>query len=196
MVAAARLFYHNGIRATGVDHLISEAGVAKMSFYAHFPSKKELVHAFLERRHAYWIDMFSREVEARLPSEGLAAIGSALLAWFTGDNFRGCAFINTYAEFGADFPESVAHKAELAEYVREIARRLELTNPEAVMEQAMIIIEGAIIRAQMGATNSLQPPLSGLLRLVESAFSARSCSENTADSQIAGTNRVGFKRLQ
>jgi len=59
---AQRLFYRHGIRAVGVDRIIAESGVAKMSFYRHFPSKRDLVIAFLERRHRFWMDWFTRRV--------------------------------------------------------------------------------------------------------------------------------------
>ena len=35
-----RLFCRHGIRAVGVDTIVEHAGVAKMSFYRHFPSKE------------------------------------------------------------------------------------------------------------------------------------------------------------
>jgi AcrR family transcriptional regulator len=39
--AAARLFYANGVAATGIDAIITEAGVAKMSLYNNFASTDE-----------------------------------------------------------------------------------------------------------------------------------------------------------
>jgi AcrR family transcriptional regulator len=170
LAAAASLFYRKGIRATGIDLIISEAGVAKMSFYAHFPSKTHLIQAFLDRRHAYWMDMFTTEVERRLEGEGLQAIGSALFAWFDGGDFRGCAFINTFAEFGEDFSEPAQHKAELEDYIRTIAHRLGLNEPENVASQAMVVVEGAIIRAQMGATAGLSDALASLLGQMSATF--------------------------
>eukprot|EP01031_Cornospumella_fuschlensis_P009142 gene9142-11228_t len=47
LVTAHDLFYRDGIRATGIDRIIAESGVAKLTFYRHFPSKDELVKAFL-----------------------------------------------------------------------------------------------------------------------------------------------------
>jgi AcrR family transcriptional regulator len=179
LAAAAKLFYRNGIRATGIDLIISEAGVAKMSFYTHFPAKTDLIRAFLDRRHAYWMDMFTTEVERRLPDEGLMALGSALLAWFSGGDFRGCAFINTFAEFGEDFSEPAQHKAELEDYIRTVARRLDLTEPENVASQAMILVEGAIIRAQMGATAGLGEALASLFGQMSAAYGVPTQSIST-----------------
>ena len=55
LVTAHALFYRDGIRATGVDRLIAESGVAKLTFYRHFPSKDDLVRAFLDYRHERWM---------------------------------------------------------------------------------------------------------------------------------------------
>ena len=46
---ASDLFYRRGVRAVGVDLIIQEAGVAKTSLYRHFPTKDDLIVAFLER---------------------------------------------------------------------------------------------------------------------------------------------------
>ena len=153
---ALRLFYSDGIRATGIDKIIAESGVAKMSFYRHFPSKNDLVRAFLEARHQIWMAKFQAAVERRFAAEGFAALAGALTEWFAEDDFRGCAFINTVAEAGAEFPQAVEHKRELEAYVRGLAERLSLPSPARIAAMAMIVIEGAIVRAQMGETGGLK----------------------------------------
>src|SRR6266481_9586237 len=47
---ADRLFYLQGIRAVGVDTIAAETGISKRTLYNHFPSKNELISAYLERR--------------------------------------------------------------------------------------------------------------------------------------------------
>jgi len=153
---ALRLFYQDGIRATGIDKIIAESGVAKMSFYRHFPSKNDLIRAFLEARHEIWMGRFRAAVERRLPKDGFAALAYALSDWFAEADFRGCAFINTVAEAGREFPQAVEHKRDLETYVRELAGRLSLPAPDRVAGKAMIVIEGAIVRAQMGLTDRLE----------------------------------------
>ncbi|MBI3311475.1 MAG: helix-turn-helix transcriptional regulator, partial [Serratia liquefaciens] len=37
LLTAHNLFYRDGVRATGIDRIISESGVAKVTFYRHFP---------------------------------------------------------------------------------------------------------------------------------------------------------------
>ncbi len=165
--AARRLFYRNGIRATGIDTIIAEAGIAKMSFYNNFPSKDDLVRAFLTARHEAWMAAFSGRVERHLEERGLAALAFALDEWFAEPDFRGCAFINTVAEFGQEFEGAMRHKVELEEYVQGIAVRLGLSTPGRVAGEAMIVIEGAIVRAQMGFREGLRDQAASLLQLIE-----------------------------
>lgn len=151
---ASRLFYQEGLRATGVDRIIAESGVAKMSFYRHFPSKTGLIAAFLNARHEYWMAWFTGEVDARINAGGdLEVIADVLEDWFQQPDFRGCAFINTVAEAGSASSEekdiAVRHKTDLAHYVKTLAQRLALPEPAKVAEDVMIIIEGTIVRRQM-----------------------------------------------
>ncbi|HMA51646.1 MAG TPA: helix-turn-helix domain-containing protein [Magnetospirillaceae bacterium] len=155
LTTALRLFYRDGIRATGIDRIIAESGVAKMSFYRHFPSKADLVRAFLAARHERWMGWFTAAVERRFATEGLAAIAGALAEWFAEEDFRGCAFINTVAESGAAFPAAVEHKRELEAYIRGLAERLSLPSPGGIAAKSMILVEGIIVRAQMGETAGL-----------------------------------------
>ena len=54
------LFSRHGIRAVGVDRIVAESGVAKMSLYRHFPSKDDLVLAFLQERERRWTNEWLR----------------------------------------------------------------------------------------------------------------------------------------
>ncbi|WP_373376646.1 TetR/AcrR family transcriptional regulator [Cupriavidus nantongensis] len=149
---AARLFYQEGYRATGIDRIIAESGVAKMSLYRHFASKNALIAAFLARRHDEWMAWFRQDVKARLAERPrLDVIADTLADWF-GRDFRGCAFINVVAEAGGDAQaqqQAAAHKADLEAFVADIAARLGLREPQAVGAEAMLCIEGMIVRYQM-----------------------------------------------
>jgi AcrR family transcriptional regulator len=152
---AKRLFYRDGFRATGIDRIVAESGVAKMSLYRHFASKDDLIAAFLDWRHDHWTSWFTAAVDARLArNEGLVAVADVLGEWFAQDDFRGCAFINAVAETGAtDDPrhleQAVRHKRDLERYLGIVAARLGLAAPEQVAEEAMLCVEGMIVRAQM-----------------------------------------------
>src|SRR5579883_3132744 len=98
---AAELFYRRGIRAVGVEEIVKQAGVAKISLYRNFPSKDDLVVAYLERRNAdfwhNWDETFGEY--AGDPSAQLNAIMSYLAHRTTQPGYGGCPFLNFCAEF-------------------------------------------------------------------------------------------------
>lgn len=101
ILATAHDQFHNvGIRATGVDTLIEEAGVAKATFYRHFPSKDDLVVAWLRDVRPRWFypvrDLAERA--ARQPHGVVPLIFEGVSRWLEDDGFRGCAFQNAAAE--------------------------------------------------------------------------------------------------
>ena len=69
------LFYAEGLRATGIDRVIAEAGVTKVTFYRHFPSKNDLILAYLNLRHEQWMAWFV----AALARHGAASKGAQAL---------------------------------------------------------------------------------------------------------------------
>ncbi|MGE7137662.1 TetR/AcrR family transcriptional regulator [Luteibacter sp. NPDC031894] len=152
---ANRLFYREGLRATGIDRIIAESGVAKMSFYRHFPAKRDLIVAFLETRHKEWMAWFRTDVESRLTKRGagLEVIADVLETWFAQPDFRGCTFMNSVAEAASEEPAIAGvvteHETELGDYIQELAQRLGLSNPKRVREAVMVVIQGSVVRALM-----------------------------------------------
>lgn len=95
---ATRLFYAEGIRGVGIDRIIAEAGVAKATFYNHFPSKDDLVLAYIEEQDRLGRDAvsaFPRQPPRKLIAAILGRISEAVV---TGD-YRGCPFLNAAAEY-------------------------------------------------------------------------------------------------
>ncbi|MBW8464342.1 TetR/AcrR family transcriptional regulator [Acidovorax sp.] len=154
---AHALFYRDGIRATGIDRVIAESGVTKVTFYRHFPSKIDLICAYLEYRHAGWIAWFAAALERhgaakRVGATGLNALVATLAEWFGRDDFRGCAFINSVGELGGTVPEVMEiaqrHKREMTDL---LAALLPPGAHRAQTAQAVtLVVEGAIVRVQMG----------------------------------------------
>jgi AcrR family transcriptional regulator len=95
---ATRLFYEGGIHAVGIDRIIAEAGVAKATFYNHFPSKDDLVVAYIEEQ-----DRLGRAAVAALPKQPPRAMISAIMGRIseavTVGGWRGCPFLNAAAEY-------------------------------------------------------------------------------------------------
>ena len=176
---AARLFYQDGFRATGIDKIIAESGVAKMSLYRHFASKNELIAAFLDRRHEFWMRWFVEEVEARFDQcAGLSVLAEALGEWFGQEDFRGCAFINVVAEAGSTgdpghLLQAISHKHSLEQYIYELAGRLGLQSPATVAADAMICVEGMIVRYQMMHDSTVVDSGKRVLAQIEAGASIR-----------------------
>lgn len=147
------LFYREGVRATGIDRIIERAGVTKVTFYRHFPSKNDLIAAYLDFRHERWMAWFS-DVLASLPRNvefPLEPIVSALKEWFNTPDYRGCAFINGVVELDGIGPwvaeVSLHHKHEM---MNAIANLLPTTEQGmGVAQAAAMAVDGAIIRMQM-----------------------------------------------
>lgn len=152
---ALRLFYAHGTRAVGIDRIIAESGVAKMSFYNHFPSKADLIAVFLEERHVRWMAWFRAGIEERRPkrSGNLAAVAGVLREWFETRDFHGCAFINILAETDRTSARerdiARRHKNELLELLIDQARKDGAARPTEAGRLALIVVEGAIVRAEM-----------------------------------------------
>lgn len=95
---ATRLFYESGIHAVGIDRIIAEAGVAKATFYNHFPSKDHLVVAYLEE-----MDRLGRAAVAALPKQAprkmISAIMERISEAVVAGRWRGCPFLNAAAEY-------------------------------------------------------------------------------------------------
>lgn len=152
---ALRLFYAHGTRAVGIDRIIAESGVAKMSFYNHFPSKADLIAAFLEERHRRWMDWFSRAITTRKTKAGsnLTAVADVLREWFAAPDFHGCAFINILAETDRtnERERTIArnHKRDLQALLTQLARNDGVPRPGDAARLALTVVEGAIVRAEM-----------------------------------------------
>jgi AcrR family transcriptional regulator len=151
---ASKLFYQKGIRATGVDRIAADSGMTKMTLYACFGSKEELVRAYLARRDERWRAWFKGAVErhsSRNPSRRPLAIFDALAERLADPDFRGCAFINAMAEL--DDPEHPAyiaaaqHKASVQDYVRGLLEESGYRDASSLAKRFMVLIDGAMVTA-------------------------------------------------
>lgn len=167
LLTAHDLFYRDGIRATGIDKVIAEAGVSKVTFYRYFPSKNALILAFLDYRHGCWIAWFKEALQRRVGREeqGLMPLVPVMAEWFDSPMFRGCAFINTAAEFGDSFPEALeeclGHKQDMIDIIAGLLPDSEIRF--ALASAAAVALDGAIVRAQLEIPRpDVKTALSGL----------------------------------
>lgn len=157
LAAAARRFYADGVSATGIDTITTEAGVAKKSLYNNFSSKADLVRAYLEARHEEWLGLYRRRLEqAQDPRGGVLAVFDAYAdhaAFVYEYGFRGCGLLNAAAELptGDEGRAVVRHHKEEVESL--LAGHLAELLPErpdqarATAEHLAFLLEGAMARA-------------------------------------------------
>ncbi len=167
------LFSRRGVRAVGVDELIERAGVAKATLYRHFPSKDDLVVAFLARREERWTIGWV-ETEARRrgsgPEEQLLAIFDAFDEWFRRDDFEACSFINVLLELGpqhAAGSASVQHLENIRSIVRGLAEEAGLREPDSFARSWHILMKGSIIAAAEGDIEAAQRAQTMARRLID-----------------------------
>ena len=124
LAAASLLFAENGIARTGVDTLIEASGVAKATFYRHFPSKEDLVVAWLQDPRTRWFEGVSAEAEshATSPADVIPRLFDAVSEFLEADEFVGCVYLNTAFELaGEDSPAATAAR----QYIAAIGQYLE-----------------------------------------------------------------------
>ncbi len=172
LLAAHDLFYRDGLRATGIDRIIAESGVAKLTFYRCFPSKDELIRTFLDYRHERWMAWFVDALgrHGATAGGGLAPLLPTLAEWFADPLFRGCAFINAMAEAGA-LPGVAQIVQNHKNDMRQVIAGLLPAGPRqpAPAGAAALAVDGAIVRAQMEGGESALAGLRLLLDALDSS---------------------------
>ena len=152
---ALRLFARHGYRATGIDTILAEAGVAKMTLYHHFKSKDELIVAALRRRDAEWRQWFMDRVSKRAatPRGRLLAVFDVLEEWFREREYHGCSFGQAATEFRdprhAVHKMASEHKQQLLAYFRELAAAAGVKQSELLAQQIGLLVEGAVIHMEV-----------------------------------------------
>jgi AcrR family transcriptional regulator len=161
---ARRLFYAEGVHAVGIDRIIAEAGVAKATFYHHFPAKDELVRAYLEEEYA------RQRAAVQLVRDAAADPGAALVTFFEelGDagasaRFRGCPFTNAAAEYPDPAHPVRQTIADYRRWTRGLFRDL-LTaagHPDAERTATilMMIRDGVVVGSDLDDPQALRPAI-------------------------------------
>jgi AcrR family transcriptional regulator len=160
---AYELFSRHGTRAVGVDRIIAECGIAKMTLYRNFPSKDDLILAFLEERDARWTRAWLQAEAQRggdTPARRLLAIFDTFEAWFSREDFEGCSFINVMlevAEPGHPVRDAALHHlAEIRVFLVGLAEEAGVADPDAFARQWHILMKGSIVAAGEGDVEAAQ----------------------------------------
>jgi AcrR family transcriptional regulator len=142
---ADRLFYQQGIRVIGVDTVAAEIGISKRTLYNYFPSKDELIVAYLSRR------LRPIEVVDLPPAEQILGDFDRLERAMRRDGYRGCPFVNAVAELAdpthAAHKIAVAHKEKRRTLFLKLLVQLGVSDPGGLATQLMILGEGAVAQA-------------------------------------------------
>lgn len=146
-------FYERGITEVGMADIRDGSGVSLRRLYALYPSKRELVAAWLTDRHATWMVWFIGSVERRCIAgeEPLLAAFGAIAEWAETPGYRGCAFINSAAET-AEIDDThrriiVAHKEDLLSYLASLAVDGGFSGPERLGRMIGVLLDGAMVEA-------------------------------------------------
>ncbi|AEE44550.1 TetR/AcrR family transcriptional regulator [Cellulomonas fimi] len=149
LAAAGPRFYREGIRAVSADAVMADAQVTKATFYRHFPTKDDLVAAYLATVAAAERAAVEGWRAALPPQDVLTAYGDHLAAQTCGEGFRGCPFLNAVAEYpDPEHPvRRVAddHRAWLRTTAGELLRAMDVPRPDEVAVQLVMLRDGAMV---------------------------------------------------
>jgi AcrR family transcriptional regulator len=146
LATADRLFNGEGIRAVGVDKIAAEIGISKRTLYNYYPSKDELVFAYLSRRHV------PVRPSGQSPTEEILCWFDWLEQWFASAGFRGCPFVNAVAELGDPAAKiAIEFKEQRRLWMRGLLEQINVPDPDGLATQLAILVEGAIASALVRA---------------------------------------------
>ena len=148
------LFAKQGYNSTGINQIISEAEVAKASFYQHFKSKEDLCVEFLNVRHKYWFGELNIFLAKEKDSKSKIIKAFDFLVYMNEkENFRGCSFLNILSEIPMDNTKILSviqsHKSDLRNLFSE------LINDEELSDHIYLLFESSIIESQLFKSNEL-----------------------------------------
>jgi AcrR family transcriptional regulator len=172
---AGELFYRDGFRAVGIDTIIARSGVAKMTLYYHFPSKDELIVAYLERsneRFWAWVDEAIGGVGA--PRAKLVALFEAVARLAASPECFGCTFQGTAAEFpDPDHPghhTAQRHKQMVLDRLADLAAHGGAHDPDELARELLLLMDGAFAATRMFGRS--QSPAASVARAAQTLIDA------------------------
>ncbi|MCL3817947.1 TetR/AcrR family transcriptional regulator [Aeromicrobium wangtongii] len=185
LLTADRLFYEEGIHAVGIQRIVAESQVTRVTLYKHFPSKDALISAYLDRR----ADHDHRQVDGIIdahrdaPRRALDELATVLTRDDFGATQRGCPFINASAEFTGSHPARV-HAREIRRWVterlEELLRQVEHADPRRTAEQLMMLRTGAIVSGALDANGHLTDDFLDCWNMLVEAGLSRRAEARTA----------------
>jgi AcrR family transcriptional regulator len=174
--SAGELFYAEGIRAISADRIIAAVGTTKATFYRHFPTKDDLVLAYLERRAEGERAAATAAAEDDDPQQALQGLARMLAQTSCSPGFRGCPFINAGAEYADAASPVRSLVGEQREWWRtffhSLAERLGTPSGEpadSVADQILMLRDGAMIAGYLGDAAKVESRLADAMKAVVAA---------------------------
>lgn len=153
LAVASERFYRDGFRAVGIDTIIAESGVAKMTLYRHFPSKDELIVAYLEQANQQFWAWFDAALGVGSPREQLLALFEGVGQLAASPTCLGCTFQHAAADFPTlDHPGhrvALAHKQAVLARLGALATAAGTRDPEGLAAQLLLLMDGAFVATRM-----------------------------------------------
>jgi AcrR family transcriptional regulator len=175
--AATELFYAQGLRAVSAEKIIAQVGITKVTFYRHFPTKDDLIVAYLERRAKWERDAIAhvRQAADDVP-DAFRIIAEAIGAESCSPGFRGCPFINAAAEY-ADPDHPVrravdAHRRWFKQTIEDLLDEINVPNSAQVADQLVMLRDGAMVSGYLSDPSTVADALRNACRAVIASNSA------------------------
>jgi AcrR family transcriptional regulator len=170
--AADRLFYAEGVRATGTERIMSVSEVAKATFYRHFPSKDDLVIAYLEYRDRSFFEYLDSPAAPEDIHEALARIERVV----NRADIIGCPFLriaSEYPDFDHPFHRvAIEHENKFLDYLINLLKSFAM-DKRAAAEALLSVIDGALTTRMLYGTSKEVPILSPAEAVLKSFESVR-----------------------
>jgi len=181
---ATGLFYKHGLRNVGIDRIIAESGIARMTLYNHFKSKDLLIEEYLRRASSRWMKWYAGKIERATDDrrERVLAAFSVLDGWFRSRDFRGCSVTNAMVELADEAHPAAAVKGEYHESLRllfdGLASEAGVGDEDRgeLVEELVVVLRGAMTTALVDGPQGV-------------AARARRTAEHLLDAHRAGVSR-------
>jgi len=150
---ATEMIYANGIRGTSADRIVERVGITRVTFYRYFPTKTDLVVAYLESQAAQESAGIEQVTASQHGLDALLSVASLIGEVSCMPGFRGCPFINAAAETpDPDDPVRVVverHRQWTKTLFASYAAEAGAVNAEAIGGQVMMLRDGAMVRGYL-----------------------------------------------
>lgn len=159
---AARLFFQHGYRAVGVDTIAAESGIGKMTLYRHFPSKDDLIAAYLRESDRDFWRYFQQSIQdAASARQKLLSFFLSLQDYVTSPACYGCPFINVISEYPEpDYPgHQIAreHKQSVRNHFLQLTQEAGANQPDMLADALLLLMDGAYMAARMYGASAENP---------------------------------------